>query len=121
MKKALLLVAVLMMTSCATLFTGTKEMITVTSNVDNATVKFDGINMGSIPLVTKVKKSFDGMVSVEADGYKDERFQLQKSFQPVAILNLFNILWWGVDFITGAVNKFDMKGYDIELKEEEKE
>ena len=38
-----------------------------------------------------------------------------------AILNLFNILWWGVDFITGAVNKFDMKGYDIELKEEEKE
>jgi hypothetical protein len=121
MKKALLLIIVLMMSSCATLFTGTKEMITVTSNVDNATVKFDGINMGSTPLVTKVKKSFDGMVSVEADGYKDERFQLQKSFQPVAILNLFNILWWGVDFITGAVNKFDMKGYDIELKEEEKE
>ena len=99
MKKALLLIIVLMMSSCATLFTGTKEMITVTSNVDNATVKFDGINMGSTPLVTKVKKSFDGMVSVEADGYKDERFQFQKSFQPVAILNLFNVIWCFFSFL----------------------
>ena len=110
--------ASMLFTSCATLFTGTSEQITIDSNVKKATVKFDGVKMGTTPFSTKVKKSFDGMVTVEADGYDDERFQFQKSFNSIAILNLTNIVAWAIDLLTGAINKFDMKGYDIELEEE---
>ena len=108
------------MTSCGALFTGTSEQITIDSNVKKATVKFDGVKMGSTPMSTKVKKSFDGIVTVEADGYEEERFQFQKSFNAISILNLTNIFGWAIDLVTGAINKFDMKGYDIELEKEKK-
>ena len=110
------------MTSCATLFTGTSEMITIDSNVDGATVKFDGMKMGTTPFNYKVKISFKGMVTVEAEGYEDERFQLQKSFNAISLINLLAlpglVVTFGIDLATGAINKFDMKGYNIELKKE---
>ena len=123
MKKIFLILSVgFLMTSCATLFTGTSEMITIDSNVDGATVKFDGMKMGTTPFNYKVKKSFKGMVTVEAEGYEDERFQLQKSFNAISLINLLAlpgvILTFGIDLATGAINKFDMKGYNIELKKE---
>ena len=123
MKKIFLILSVgFLMTSCATLFTGTSEMITIDSNVDGATVKFDGMKMGTTPFNYKVKKSFKGMVTVEADGYEDERFQLQKSFNAISLINLLAlpglVVTFGIDLATGAINKFDMKGYNIELKKE---
>ena len=119
MKKLILkLSIVFLMSSCATLFTGTTEQITIDSNVKKSTVKFDGIKMGTTPFTSKVKKSFDGVITVMSDGYEDERFQFQKSFNAISILNFSNLLGWGVDLLTGAINKFDMKGYDIELQKE---
>ena len=123
MKKIFLILSVgFLMTSCATLFTGTSEMITIDSNVDGATVKFDGMKMGTTPFNYKVKKSFKGMVTVEAEGYEDERFQLQKSFNAISLINLLAlpglVVTFGIDLATGAINKFDMKGYNIELKKE---
>ena len=41
-----------------------------------------------------------------------------RCFNGIAILNLFSILGWGIDFATGALNKFDTKGYDITLDKE---
>lgn len=110
------------MTSCATIFTGSSEMITINSNVDDATVKFDGMKMGKTPLNYKVKKSFKGIVTVEAEGYEEERFQLQKSFNAISLLNLltgpFFLAGAIIDLATGSFNKFDVKGVDVELKEE---
>jgi|TARA_B110000971_G_C19954596_1_gene475046 hypothetical protein len=122
MKKIILLMTILMMTSCATIFTGSSEMITISSNVDKSTVKFDGMKMGSTPFNYKVKKSFKGIVTVEAEGYEEERFQLQKSFNAISLLNLltgpFFLAGAIVDLATGSINKFDVKGVNVELKKE---
>jgi|TARA_B110000046_G_scaffold126229_1_gene132695 hypothetical protein len=123
MKKIFLILSVgFLMTSCATIFTGSSEMITINSNVDDATVKFDGMKMGKTPLNYKVKKSFKGIVTVEAEGYEEERFQLQKSFNAISLLNLltgpFFLAGAIIDLATGSINKFDVKGVDVELKEE---
>jgi hypothetical protein len=122
MKKIILLMPILMMTSCATIFTGSSEMITISSNVDKSTVKFDGMKMGSTPFNYKVKKSFKGIVTVEAEGYEEERFQLQKSFNAISLLNLltgpFFLAGAIVDLATGSINKFDVKGVNVELKKE---
>ena len=100
MKKIFLILSVgFLMTSCATIFTGSSEMITINSNVDDATVKFDGMKMGKTPLNYKVKKSFKGIVTVEAEGYEEERFQLQKSFNAISLLNLLT----GPFFLAGAI------------------
>lgn len=105
----------LVFSSCGTIFTGTSTPITFKSNVP-AKVEFDGVEIGQTPLTTKVKRSFDGVVTMRADGYEAKNFELQKSFNAASVLNLFNLLFWGVDVLTGSVNKFDKKGYEINLE-----
>ena len=120
MKKIILFTFLLfLLSSCATIFTGTTETIQFDSNVKGATVEMDGVEVGKTPMTMKVKKSFNGVMSVSADGYETKRFELQKSFNSIAILNLFGILQWGIDLATGAINKFDRKGYDITLEKED--
>ena len=118
MKKILTLVAIVSMTSCATIFTGTSESITFDSNVKGAKVLFDGVEVGKTPHTQKVKKSFNGIVTMKADGYETKTFELMKSFNAISILNLGGIWGWAIDFATGAINKFDRKGYNMELDKE---
>ena len=101
--------------SCGTLFTGTTEVLSFNSVPEKATIQFDGLTMGKTPLTIVVKKSFNGVVSIKKEGYDAQQFKLQKSFNSISILNLTNILGWGIDFATGALNNFDRKGYEIEL------
>ena len=116
MKKLMLLMfPIIAFSSCATILTGTTTPVTFKSNVP-AKVEFDGVEMGQTPYTTKVKRSFNGVVTMRADGYESKNFELQKSFNAVAVVNLFNLLFWGVDFLTGSVNKFDKKGYEISLE-----
>lgn len=116
MKKTLFAGLILLaFSSCGTIFSGTTTPITFTSNVP-AKVEFDGVEAGKTPFTTKVKKSFNGVVTMRADGYESKNFELQKSFNAVSVLNLFNLLFWGVDLLTGSVNKFDKKGYEITLE-----
>ncbi len=121
MKKIIILtimIVPLLFQSCGALFTGTSETITFKSNVDGATVEFDGLEVGETPHTQKVKKSFDGLVTITAEGYAKRSFELAKSFNTISVLNLFSLLHWGVDLITGGMYKFDQKSYDIKLKEE---
>ena len=105
--------------NCGTLFTGTTDNITFNSNVKGAVVEMDGVEVGRTPHTMKVKRSFNGTMGITADGYETKRFGLQKSFNGVSVLNLFNLLFWGIDLATGAINKFDQKGYNITLEAEE--
>ena len=115
MKKILLFIlAVWVFTSCSTVFTGTSTPITFKSNVP-AKVEFDGVEMGQTPYTTKVKRSFNGVVTMRAEGYEAKNFELQKSFSALSILNLGNLLGWVVDLATGSINKYDKKGYEITL------
>ena len=43
---------------------------------------------------------------------------LDKEFNVVSILNLGNLLGWGIDAATGSVMKYDRKQYNIELKQD---
>lgn len=46
----------LFMTSCATLFTGTKDRITFTSNPPGATIYLDGVELCRTPCTTYIKE-----------------------------------------------------------------
>ena len=119
MKKLSLLISlIILMSSCATIFTGTKTNIMFNSEPSGATVEMDGLEIGTTPLTYPVKKSFDGIIAFEKDGYQRKSIGLQKSFNAVSIINLGSILGWIIDVATGAVKKFDQKGVKVELKEE---
>lgn len=118
MKKILLSAAVvsLLSTSCATIFTGTKDRISFNSNPQGAVIYKDGVEQCKTPCTLKVKRSMtDTDLEFKLAGYETRLITLDKEFNTVSIVNLGNLVGWGIDAITGAVMKYDRKSYDIEL------
>jgi len=106
------------MSSCATVFTGTRQTIQIVSNPPGAKILVDGIDRGSTPSAVSLKKGSNGqLITLKANGYETKNFQPETSFNEVAILNLFNIIFWGIDIATGALWKYDPKYYELELEQ----
>lgn len=119
MKKlsVLLLAGTLLTTSCATIFTGSKQTVQIKSFPEGATIEVDGIERGVTPAPVKLKKGFSGQyVVLKKEGYETKTFQPETTFNAVSILNLFGILGWGIDAATGAMMKYDPKFYEITLE-----
>ena len=126
MKKttSLFIVAVLcmaMFTSCATIFCGSRAKVTFDSStqVEKATLTIDGNKYRNItfPYTVKVRRGFDYTdVKAEAEGYEPVYIQVYKNFNPVSIINLCDILGWGIDAATGAITKPEKKYYEIEFE-----
>ena len=117
MKKiySILLVTILM-SSCATLFTGGKGRVAMnTPNQSGTTVSVNGIERGTTPIQLKVKA--DDIITFEKEGFETKTVVVDSKFNAVAILNLFSILGWGIDAITGALKVPDTKVVNVTLKE----
>ena len=114
-----IIMVLLFLTSCATLFSGTTDSITINSEPAGATILIDGIDYGKTPTTFVLKRPglSDKIVTLKLDGYEDRTFTLQKEFNTVAIINLGNGLGWLVDILTGAVNKYNPVNYKFELKQ----
>jgi len=113
--------ASLLMTSCATIFTGTKDRITFNSTPTGATIYKDGVEQCKTPCTIRVKRSLgDTDIEYKLDGYETRLITLDKEFNIVSVLNLGNLLGWGIDALSGAVMKYDKKTYDITLSKNNK-
>jgi len=123
MKKNILVVSIisLLMTSCATIFTGTKDRITFNSTPAGATIYKDGVEQCKTPCTIRVKRSIsDTDIEYKLDGYETRLISLDKEFNIVSVINLGNLLGWGIDALSGAVMKYDKKVYDITLSKNNK-
>lgn len=122
MKNVLLfltIVAMLFVSGCATIFTGTKDSIRFDSDPQGAKVFIDGIEICKTPCTVPVKRSLsDKLAEIKLDGYETRVITLDREFNAVSIINLGNILFWGIDAATGALMKYDRKVYDIELEKD---
>ncbi len=105
-------------TSCASIFCGTKAKVTFDCNVKSGVnLTIDGIKHHNVefPFTTKVKRGFDDtIVKAEAENYKPETLVIDKTFNPVSIINLCDVLGWGIDAATGAITKPANNYYQIE-------
>ena len=110
-------------TSCASIFCGSKAKVTFDSNVkENVTLTIDGIKHNDVafPYTTKVKRGFeDTIVKAEAKDYKTETIVIDKTFNAVSVINLCDILGWGIDAATGAITKPAQSYIQIEFKKAE--
>lgn len=110
-----------LMSSCATILTGTKDTIRFDSNPKGAIVYIDGLEVCKTPCSTPVKRSIsEKFAEIKLDGYETRVITLDRKFNAVSIINLTGILGWGVDAATGAIMKYDRKGYDIKLDKEKR-
>ena len=113
-----IIVSTLLMTGCATIFTGTSDDIYINSNPSGAEIMIGGLKVGKTPATLTIKRPGfnDKEVVLKLDGYERRTFILKKSFNSIAILNLAGILGWAVDFATGAIYKYEPKSYEIDLE-----
>jgi hypothetical protein len=111
--------ALLLLSGCATLFSGTDDDITFDSEPQGAQVLIDGIVVGTTPTTVVVDRPGleETDVTVQLEGYEPLRFELDTEFNNTAILNVF--FWPGfvIDVLTGALFKYDKKSYTVDLEE----
>ena len=103
-----LLFLVCLTSGCATLFAGGPDKVPVNSTPPGARVIVDGQEVGTTPMVVTLdRENNQGNIRVEAPGYQPATTVRSKSFNTMAILNCANVLFWGIDLITGNVKKFN--------------
>lgn len=91
---------------------------------EKATLTIDGRKHTNVtfPYTTKIRRGFDEtIVKAEAPFYTTETVIINKSFNAVSVINLLNILGWGIDAATGAMTKPEFKFYQIDFQPEQTE
>lgn len=129
MKTRLLFIsATMMLSSCATMFTGTKDTIRFNSDPQGARVLIDGYDVGKTPCEARVKRSLNSKeVIYKLKGYETKTFELSTSFNAVSLLGtpllllyiVPGIVSFGIDLATGSIVRYDRKYYEIELEKKE--
>ena len=110
--------AMVLVTGCSTIFKGTTQVVTITSDPSNADVLVDGNNMGKTPLSVSLKKNAYTSMTVKKSGYNSQIKALQKTYDPVTLINVF----WDLsttDLISGAAYEYQPNTYHFALEKEE--
>ena len=86
------------------------------------TLTIDGMKHTNVtfPYTTKIRRGFDEtVVKIESPNYTAEPIIINKSFNAVSVINLLDILGWGIDAATGAITKPEFKFYQIDFQPKE--
>ena len=108
------LVLAVFLTGCATLFGGGPDELTITSRPPGATIRVNGNPAGTTPAMLAFDRDSPAVIEMTLDGYQPAKFELKKSFNTWAILNLTDFVGWIVDFATGDWQCYS-DGVDIGL------
>jgi len=107
---------------CATIIKGTSHQVGINSAPDGATVEIKGSNgiiyqSGLTPFTAKVSKKREYTVKISLEGYQAQEVLIYKDgIEIIAFCNGFGILGWGIDFISGAINKLEPEMINVTLK-----
>jgi hypothetical protein len=111
----------LVSTGCATIFTGTEDEIYFNSKPEGAVIYIDGIRICQTPCSADIDRSVKQKLGeARLKGYSTRVFELDTDFNLASILNFTNVLFWGIDFVTGAVVKHDPLVYYFDFTEDGK-
>lgn len=118
-----LICAGVLMSSCATVFCGSKAKVTFDGEIpEEATLTIDGLKHTNVtfPYTTKIRRGFDEtVVKIESPNYTAAPIIINKNFNAVSVINLVDVLGWGIDAATGAITKPEFKFYQIDFQPKE--
>jgi len=116
MKKIMLtsLIALMLLTSCASILTGSKRKVLFESNPNGAKVYVNGFEKGVTPVQIKVKA--EDRIDFRLENYKERVVVMDSDFNLVSILNGISIIGWGIDALTGSLKRVDTKYVKVDLE-----
>ncbi|WP_395051912.1 PEGA domain-containing protein [Flavobacterium sp.] len=120
MKKSIIFGALsltFLLTSCATIVSGSKQTVKFTSNPSTAYVFLDDKQVGSTPFETKLERKKSHNVKIKLEGYQTYEITLTRKFNAWYIGNLLfgGLIGIIVDPITGAMYKLTPSEVNAEL------
>ena len=120
------IVCMLMLSSCATIITGTTSKVTIDGDVDEPvtiTTSFQTYEDVELPQVVKIsRKAIDGQrIQIESEHYKFKDIVLRKSINGWAWGNILigGLIGLGIDLGTNAVSKPAINSFNIKPKPKE--
>jgi len=94
-----------MVTSCATIISGTKQSVRFTSNPSSATIFIDEVEAGKTPFEMQLTRNSEHSVKMKLDGYQTYQTRLTQTFNAWCLGNvvLGGLIGIAVDASTGAL------------------
>lgn len=118
--KKLLLLSILVLTGCGTLFSGTTQDISFDSNVKDVAVYVDGAFVCRTPCIYPAERASGNMTIVgKKKGYSDVGISVKTKLNPVAIGNLIFVYSWTTDLVDGAAWKYRQEGVYLNMEKED--
>ena len=116
--KKLVLLSILILTGCGTVFSGSSQKITFDSNVRrNIEIYANGaLVCTSTPCVVDIDRASSPMtVMAKANGYEDSMGQVKTKINPASWGNLLSVYSWTTDFATSSMWKYTRDGVYINM------
>ncbi len=103
--------------SCATIISGSRQTIKISSQPSQATVFINEVKIGKTPLEKSLKRNQEYNVVIKLDGYQPYETLIKKEFNAWYIGNILfgGIIGLVVDPITGAMYKLSPKELNANL------
>lgn len=116
-KLFLLLIASILLQSCATIFQGSKQRVFITTEPSTARIYVNDEYLGSGHAEAKLKRSKQHTIMAKNDGYQNRYMTIDNNFQAGWLIADIFTGWLGiiVDACTGSWNTFDKQNYIIQL------
>jgi len=105
-------------TGCATLFSGSSDEVSLSSDPKGANVYVNGDNRGKTPITLSLKKGKEYSIEFEKDGYEKKTWHLSYSLGAGWLILdvLAGLVGIIVDASTGAWNEFNDDSYKARLE-----
>jgi hypothetical protein len=116
--KTFLLSTIIMLSSCATIISGSRQTVEISSEPSSAKVYINEIEIGTTPVQRKLKRNQEYQLILKLDGYKTYETKLERKFNAWYIGNVLigGIIGLIVDPITGAMHKLKPEEINGNLK-----
>jgi len=113
--------AILYLSSCATIFKGTTEEVNVNSDPQRAQIFIDGKLMGETPITLKMESKKTYLIEFKKEGYKTKTFNLTNHVGAGWIILdvLAGLIPVVVDAATGAWYHLDQKNVNMILEKQQ--
>jgi hypothetical protein len=105
--------SLLLLTSCATILTGSSRKVLLESNPSGAVVYVNGMERGTTPTLIKLKA--DDRLDFRLRDYKDKVVVVDSRFNLVAIINGVSLVGWGIDALTGSLRRVKTKYIKVDM------
>lgn len=118
MKKCIASLCLLLLFGCGTVFNGSNQKITFSSNVKEIKIYANGaLICSSTPCSVDIDRGSSSLtILAKADGYDDEISQIKSKINPVSWGNLLSVYSWTTDFATSSMWKYSEDGVYINMK-----